>query len=108
LRLQAQFTLEDDASYRLAKQMEEEDQARIAEFEALQRVEKENAPFECPICAETYPRGNLVKIESCGQECAICRDCLLNHVKAQVEQARWPIFCPTCPSTAPRRGGEYL
>jgi hypothetical protein len=108
LRLQAQFTLEDDASYRLAKQMEEEDQARIAEFEALQRVEKENAPFECPICAETYPRGNLVKIESCGQECAICRDCLLNHVKAQVEQARWPIFCPTCPNTAPKRGGEYL
>jgi Zn finger protein HypA/HybF involved in hydrogenase expression len=100
--------MEDDASYKLARQIEEEELAQIAAFEALQRAEKENAPFDCPICADTFPRGSQVKIESCGPDCAICRGCLLGHVKAQVEQARWPIFCPTCPNTAPRRGGESL
>lgn len=106
MRLQAQFMMEDDASFQLARQFEEEERAQIAAFEALQRVEKENAPFDCPICTDPHPRGNLAKIDSCPPECAICRGCLLQHIKAQVEQARWPIFCPTCPSNSPTRGGE--
>lgn len=108
LRLQAQFTEEGDASWELARRLDAEERAQVAEFEVLQRAEKENAPFDCPICTDTLPRGNLVKIESCAQACAVCRECLLQHIKAQVEQARWPIFCPICPRDSPRRGGEYF
>jgi hypothetical protein len=32
---------------------------------------------------------------------------MLQHVKSQVEEAHWPIFCPMCPPQEEHRGSEY-
>ncbi|CAG8719070.1 13325_t:CDS:2, partial [Acaulospora colombiana] len=101
-RLQAQFNEEYEASMRLAQQMEEEDKAQIAAWEALKQRELANQPFECTICTDMYPPSDSVKVDGCGH--TMCRGCLLNHVKAQISGARWPIFCPMCQPNAEKRG----
>lgn len=106
LRLQAQLQEEEDMSYMLAKQIEEEEKAAAAAFEQLQKTEAAFQPFDCPICADTLPPEDLIVVETCRHE--LCRACVLNHVKAQITQNSWPIFCPMCPNTVKRRGGTYI
>jgi hypothetical protein len=105
LRLQAQLTAEEDMSYQLAKQLEEEEMAQIAAFEALQRTEVIHQPFDCPICTDTLPPSDLIVVDGCRH--SLCRGCVLAHVKAQITQALWPIFCPMCPNTVKKRGGQW-
>ncbi|PVF96269.1 hypothetical protein CPB86DRAFT_762494 [Serendipita vermifera] len=101
-RLQAQFNEEYEASMRLAQQLEEDDKAQIAAWEALRQKELVHQPFECTICTDMYPPSDSVKVDGCRH--TLCRGCLLSHVKAQISEARWPIFCPMCQPDAQRRG----
>jgi hypothetical protein len=105
-RLQAQFNDEFEASMRLAQQMEEEEKAQAAAWEALKQKELAHQPFECTICTDMYPPSDSVKVDTCGH--TMCRSCLLNHTKAQISGARWPIFCPMCQPDAQRRGGKEI
>jgi hypothetical protein len=106
LRLQAQFAEEEQASFRLAQQLEEQERTEVDAFKRLQQQELRNQPFDCSICTDTYPVGDAVSMEQCKH--ALCRGCVLQHIKSQVTQARWPIFCPMCPNNNPRRGGEDI
>jgi len=50
--------------------------------------------FECCICMDEMPVDSIARIDSCGH--TFCRDCLRGHVKARLEERRFPILCPTC------------
>ena len=104
LRLQAQFDREEELSRELAMRIQEIDRTEAEVFADLQRREIRNQPFDCDLCAETCPASDLAIIEGC--EHATCRNCLLLHVKAQISEARWPIWCPMCPAGQKKRGGK--
>jgi hypothetical protein len=50
--------------------------------------------FECCICMDEMPEDSIARIDSCGH--TFCRDCLRGHVKARLEERKFPILCPTC------------
>jgi len=43
---------------------------------------------------DMWSLGNVAKVDECGHE--ICRDCMKNHIKAELDHKRWPILCPLC------------
>jgi Zinc finger, C3HC4 type (RING finger) len=100
-RLQALME-EEERSLQYARQLAIEDDRAIKDFEALKEA---NRSFECPICAEEYHEGFVIHVERCNHD--VCRECVLNHVRTQVEEAHWPIFCPMCPGTLEKRGGAW-
>lgn len=102
LRLQAQIDQEEALSLELIMAMQEIDRAEAEALAELQRREIPNQPFDCPLCAETCPVSDLTIVEECKHQ--TCRDCLLKHVKAQISEARWPIWCPQCPPGQQKRG----
>lgn len=106
IALQAQLTAEDEASLLLVQQLEEEEKSQLAAYELLKRTEAEFQPFDCPICVETLPPSDLIIVQGCNHK--LCRGCVLGHVKAQVQQNLWPIWCPMCPNTQQRRGSKYV
>jgi hypothetical protein len=91
---------EEERSLQYARQLAMEEENEIMEFEALKEA---NKSFDCPICAEEYHVGFIIRVDRCNHE--VCRECVLNHVRTQVEEAHWPIFCPMCPGTLEKRGG---
>lgn len=100
LRLQA-LQEQEELSLRYAQQLAMEEEEEMKEFEALKEA---NKSFECPLCIEEYHESFMVRVEPCDH--VVCRDCVLQHVKAQVEETHWPIFCPMCPGTLERRGSK--
>jgi hypothetical protein len=91
-----------DESLRLAKQLAEEDAVEKKWFDDLKEA---NKPFECPICAaDDIHEGYTSKAERCDH--IVCRDCMINHIKSQIEAAHWPIFCPMCGPDQANRGSE--
>jgi len=50
--------------------------------------------FECCICMNEMPVYFIARIDSCGH--TFCRQCLLGHVTARLEERKFPILCPTC------------
>lgn len=50
--------------------------------------------FECCICMDEMPVDSIARIDSCGHN--FCRDCLRGHVKARLEERKFPILCPSC------------
>ncbi|KAG8836281.1 Protein M3 [Serendipita sp. 399] len=102
MQYQAGFD-QDDPSIILARQLEEQDRAEAAAFQQLQRTEHGTQPFYCDIDSDWHPPGDKVMIEQCQHE--MCRNCLLSHIKAQVSDARWPIYCPLCPPNGRGRRG---
>lgn len=50
--------------------------------------------FECCICMDEVPVDSIARIDSCGH--TFCRQCLLGHVTARLEERKFPILCPTC------------
>ncbi|KAG8823252.1 hypothetical protein FRC19_004312 [Serendipita sp. 401] len=100
--LQAQFD-QSDPSVILARQLEEQDRAEAAAFQKLQQAEQASLPFYCDLDADYHPQGDKVMIEQCQHE--MCRGCLLKHIKTQVNDARWPIYCPLCPANGRGRRG---
>jgi hypothetical protein len=51
------------------------------------------ASFSCPICMDEHPMHNTVELD-CNHQ--ICRDCIRGHIRAKIEERRFPVFCPSC------------
>ncbi|KAG8830300.1 hypothetical protein FRC18_008305 [Serendipita sp. 400] len=90
---------DDEASRLLAMAIAEEEENRLLEFQRLQEAYK---TFDCPICGDTFDHGDAAQAERC--EHVVCRGCMLGHIKAQIEEAHWPIFCGMCTSDLANRG----
>lgn len=101
-KLQARLA-EEEASLAYARQLEAEE---LEATRALEDLKQANKSFECPVCVEEYHESFLAKAERCDH--VVCRECMLSHVKSQIEEMHWPIFCPMCPSSEDKRGGEWL
>ena len=105
--LQAQLESER-ASYDLARQLQAQEDATVREHQQLVQEAARVKLFECVVCMEEYPDGYSAPIKSCGH--ALCRTCMREHVQSQVDQAAWPVRCPTCVADASRteqQGGEH-
>lgn len=105
--LQAQLESER-ASYDLARQLQAQEDATVREHQQLVQEAARVKLFECVVCMEEYPEGYSAPIRSCGH--ALCRTCMREHVQSQVDQAAWPVRCPTCVADASRteqQGGEH-
>lgn len=50
--------------------------------------------FDCGICLETCPVDVVCITEGCRHK--ICRDCMQGHIKASLEEKRYPIPCAIC------------
>ncbi|KAJ7452820.1 hypothetical protein FB451DRAFT_1520804 [Mycena latifolia] len=53
---------------------------------------------ECAVCMETYRDTSLICVDPCGH--SFCRDCMASHAQSKIEARRYPITCPTCPTSA--------
>ena len=105
--LQAQLDSER-ASYDLARQLQAEDDATLREHQLLIQEATRFKSFDCVVCMEKYPEDFSAPVRSCGH--VLCRNCMKEHVLAQVDQAVWPVLCPLCVADRSRtqgHGGEY-
>ena len=105
--LQAQLDSEW-ASYDLARQLQAEDEATLREHQLLMQEAARSKSFDCVVCMEKYPEDYSAPVRSCGH--VLCRNCMKDHVQAQVDQAVWPVLCPLCVADRSRtqgHGGEY-
>ena len=106
--LQAQLDSER-ASYDLARQLQAQDDVTVQEHRQLVREAARIKVFDCVICMEKFPEDYAAPVRSCGH--VICRTCMREHVQSQVDQAIWPVSCPTCVADNNRKerqyGGEY-
>lgn len=96
------------ASYDLARQLQEQEDVTVQEHRQLVREAARVKVFDCVICMEKYTEDYSAPVRGCGH--ALCRTCMKEHVQSQVDQAVWPIRCPTCvadPRTD-RHGGEHV
>lgn len=101
-RIARELAEQEEKSLDLVRQLAAAEDEERAEFEALRHA---NQTFDCGICADTYHEGFKAQAEPCKHE--VCRECMLQHVKSQVEETHWPIFCPMCPPQEEKRGSEY-
>jgi hypothetical protein len=59
-------------------------------------VERNRAPFECPICYVDAPPGDAIVLRICGH--TFCLRCLSSHVATKMESGTNLISCPLHPS----------
>jgi hypothetical protein len=52
------------------------------------------ATFECGICFDELPMDYVCVIDDRGHN--VCRACLKDYITAQLQEHRFPIFCPLC------------
>ena len=105
--LQAQIDSER-ASYELARQLQAQEEAVHQEHQRLVQEAARVKLFDCAVCIEKYPEDYSAPIRSCGH--VLCRECMKEHVKSQVNQALWPVRCPMCVADHSRtedHGGEH-
>ncbi|KAG8997881.1 hypothetical protein FRB90_012420 [Tulasnella sp. 427] len=51
--------------------------------------------FECNICLQTHPEGDLALFEGCDH--LFCRDCMKEHIEITVKDLKkYPVLCPVC------------
>ena len=96
------------ASYDLARQLQAQEDAMFLEHRRLIREAARVEVFDCVICMETYREDFSAPVRSCGH--VLCRTCMREHVKSQVDQAIWPVPCPMCVADHSRtaeHGGEH-
>ncbi|KAJ8594920.1 hypothetical protein M405DRAFT_691170, partial [Rhizopogon salebrosus TDB-379] len=61
--------------------------------------------FSCAICMDKHPMDNTVELD-CDHQ--ICRDCIRGHIRAKIEERRFPVFCPSCMGQGDRPAGMYI
>jgi len=54
----------------------------------------QSGTFQCGICIEDYPMDDVCSVDERGHN--FCRVCLKEHITVQLQERRFPIFCPLC------------
>lgn len=68
--------------------------ARQLQIEEERQSELLRNIIKCPICMDLYSFEVMLHVEPCGH--AVCREDMLGHVSAALDQRQWPIVCPVC------------
>jgi|ERR1700722_3046872 len=50
--------------------------------------------FDCNICMESHPEGDVARIDGCAHE--FCRSCIRSHISSKLKDRLFPILCPSC------------
>lgn len=85
---------DDDLAFALAQQrIYDEESARLkAERSLLGRSGL--GTFECSVCFEKFSEEFVAKVSRCDHQ--FCRDCIRRYVETELEERKYPIFCPLC------------
>ena len=88
-----------------AKQMQMEFDEELAQYDQLE--ENIQSPFKCGVCMDEQPEDYVTLLDPCRHK--FCRDCVKNHIIAQLSQRRFPILCPVCKAERGKRnpGSAY-
>ena len=82
------------ASYDLARQLREQDNAALRGHRRLVRGAARVGMSDCVICTERLAEDYSAPVGSCGH--ILCRTCMKELAQSHVAQAIWPVLCPTC------------
>lgn len=90
----------------IQRELDRESDALMRQHELL--IANSQQIFDCRVCMEMCPEDIMATLVGC--EHVFCRECLLGHVKAGLEENKFPIVCPVCATEGDRpkhrRGGE--
>lgn len=79
--------------------------------EQISSIIRSTAPpptFTCGVCMDDLDASSGKAVEGCGH--ILCKDCLGSHIRSKLDDAIWPIRCPTCQvdNTGREPAGQYF
>jgi hypothetical protein len=84
----------DNISFAMHLRHEFDEEDRALSAQRTEFVESARGSFECGVCMEETLVDSIAIIDACGH--SFCRECLLRHVTARLDEHRFPVLCPTC------------